>query len=612
VDALSALIAELLAGLRAVVAPELCPGGWAWATTVLGVGVGLLPAVGATAAVWLRRRAPVGPGLLAAVSGLVTAGLLPLLVIVATGQVFVAAAAGNRVTGLGGGELRGLATAHCFVGSQAAYLGEGTVGAAFDPDRPLLFGTAVFAFGLLPLVAALFVAVQARLALRGAPKWPVKFFWLPVLALPVLTAADPAGASGHLWLGATAGTLAGIPAVLLARPSRSAMCQVPPVRPSSPGPTGGGRPRRTSSGRPGGSVTGAPPSGPLVHVPVGSAPGPVARVPAALAALWARSAPVARTLAARFAPWVPVPSVVAPPVAPVRMPGPTLVLPEEQPEPHARFRVVRRLGAGGFGRVWLAHDAHLGQAVALKAALVPDDETEQRIRREAKALATVRHENCVHIHDLVPARSDPGLAELSGMVIVMEYVDGASLDALVRDHGPLDDLAAARIWAGVAEGLDAAHRRGVLHRDVKPANLVVDGAGVAHLIDFGIARSDGDATLTLAGFILGTPDFLAPEVAAGASATPASDAWQLAATVSFAMTGHPPRGVHTDVQAGLRAAAAGAPLTHLPVHTAHRALLRAGLATDPAARPSLPQVHAALGGWLHHAGSPLTGSTLAR
>ena len=85
------------------------------------------------------------------------------------------------------------------------------------------------------------------------------------------------------------------------------------------------------------------------------------------------------------------------------------------------------------------------------------------------------------------------------MVIVMEYVEGSSLGELVRARGPLDDLAAARVWSGLAGALDAAHTRGVMHRDVKPGNVVVDQAGLAHLIDFGIARRTGDATMTMAG-----------------------------------------------------------------------------------------------------------------
>jgi serine/threonine protein kinase len=268
-----------------------------------------------------------------------------------------------------------------------------------------------------------------------------------------------------------------------------------------------------------------------------------------------------------------------------------------------RFRPIRRLGSGGFGRVWLAQDNKLGHVVALKAAHAPDAETEKRLEREARALAAVRHPNCVRIYDLVPARSDPGLSDMDGMVIVMGYVDGQSLGDLVRDHGVLDDVAAARVWVNLAGALEAAHSRGVMHRDVKPGNVVVDAHGVAHLIDFGIARKTGDATMTQTGFVLGTPDFLAPEIACGERASAASDSWQLAATISYALTGHPPRGGHADAVSGLRAAATGAALTHLPRRTAHLALLRAAMDNDPERRPPLREVQRALDDWLRRTAS---------
>jgi hypothetical protein len=608
VDALSALVAELLAVLRATVAPGFCPGGWAWATTVLGLAIGLLPAVGAVVGARLRRHS--GDGLGPAVAGLVTAALLPWLALVATGQVFAAAAAGGSVPGLARADLRALGRTECLGVGQDTYLGGTTVSAAFSPDRPLLLAMVLLAFTLLPLFTALFAGGAARLALRGGPRWAVKFFWLPLLALPFLAAGAPAGSSAHLWLGMSGGALAGLVVALVLRPA--------PAQPRPPAPVAA-------------PVAGPPAPGPVggpVRTPVPARPAVADRAADLKQGVrkgWQeRVSPQARRLgdrlAERFAARTPVAPVVLPPEraaaggkAPRR---PTLLLPEQRrplgptravtqggpkPDSTPRFRLVRRLGAGGFGRVWLAEDARRGHLVALKAAHAPDDDTEERIRREAKALAAAGHPSCVRIFDLVHARSDAGLAELDGLVIVMEYVAGSSLAQHVRDHGVLDDVAAARVWAALADGLGAAHRRGVLHRDVKPGNVVVDEAGRAHLIDFGIARTTGDATLTLAGWILGTPDFLAPEVAGGGGATPASDAWQLAATMSYAMTGHPPRGGRTDVQSGLRAAATGAPLTHLPQRTAHAALLRAALANDPRQRPSLPEVHAALTAWLDRA-----------
>jgi serine/threonine protein kinase len=263
-----------------------------------------------------------------------------------------------------------------------------------------------------------------------------------------------------------------------------------------------------------------------------------------------------------------------------------------------RFDLIRQLGAGGFGGVWLATDHHLGRRVAVKAALAPDPETELRIHREAQALRAVAHPNCVRILDLVDSRGDPGLAGLRGLVIVMEYVDGQSLGELVSSRGPVDDLAAARIWLRTADALAAAHGRGVLHRDVKPSNVVLDLRGEPHLIDFGIARARGDATLTMHGIVIGTPDFLAPETARGERATPSSDAWQLAATICYALTGVPPRGEHQDAVSALCAAASGVAPTYLPRQGPHRRLLAASLATDPRARPGLADVRHALEHWL--------------
>jgi serine/threonine protein kinase len=262
-----------------------------------------------------------------------------------------------------------------------------------------------------------------------------------------------------------------------------------------------------------------------------------------------------------------------------------------------RFELVRRLGEGGFGGVWLARVRVADRWVAVKSAHAPDDDTEQRIRREARALGTVRHPNCVRILDMLDSRTDPGLAGLHGLVIVMEFVDGQSLGDLVAARGPVDDVAAARMWRQLADALAAAHGQGVLHRDVKPGNVVLDARGAPHLIDFGIARARGDRTITLHGVVVGTPAFLAPEVAVGKPATPASDSWQLAATISYALTGWAPRGDHDDPGAGLRAAASGA-LTHLPGHSAHHRLLTACLAADAADRPPLTTVRDTLDRWL--------------
>ena len=578
-DGLSALLAGLIASLRGVLGTDACPGGWPWAVSALGVGVGLLPTLGLIGVAVLRRRIGsrygVSESALLIGLGVLSAGLLPLLAFTATGRIFTLASAGRDVPGLTNRQLRDLSEAACLDLPQSDYLGEYSVTEAFSLAVPLRFGLALLLLVLFPLVAASMVAVQARLALRRGPRWPSRFFWLPLLAVAVLTVDVAAGSSGQLWVGVTIGGFLGIVVVLLVgAPSREVVQRSLEPRsradrePRPPEPVGAGGPIRSAvrtrpdTARPAPPAAGAPPR-------PGSSPTP--------------------TLVA------PTPTDARPPVAGVPHPARAGAAP--------RFQLVRRLGAGGFGRVWLAYDSRLGQEVALKAAHAPDAETEQRIQREARALAAIRHPNCVRIHDLLPATSDPGLAELDGLVIVMEHVDGEPLGGLVRNRGPLDDVAAAWVWAGVAGALHAAHTLGVMHRDVKPGNIVLDRAGLAHLIDFGIARATTDATMTIAGFVLGTPDYLAPEVASGERATPASDSWQLAATISFALTGHPPRGSRPDAMSGLRAAATGAPLSHLPTYSAHTALLRAALDNDPSRRPPLPVAQRALHDWLARVGA---------
>ncbi|AXX27961.1 protein kinase [Actinosynnema pretiosum subsp. pretiosum] len=259
-----------------------------------------------------------------------------------------------------------------------------------------------------------------------------------------------------------------------------------------------------------------------------------------------------------------------------------------------RFRRVKQLGSGGFGTVWLAVDTQLDRTVAVKLAHAPDNDTEQRMLREARALAALRHPNCVRVFDIV---QDP-----DGLAIVMEYIDGQALSDVVQNDGFLTDVLAARLWINMADALAAAHEKGVLHRDVKPSNVIVDGEGTAHLIDFGIARSKGDSTLTATGMMVGTPDFLAPETARGDAATPASDAWQLAATVSYALTGQPPRGTRENPISSLMAAAQGEPCVKLPHQSTHLRLLTAALDADPARRPTLAAIRSELGAWLVRAG----------
>jgi hypothetical protein len=625
------LVGRLLSILHASVAPEVCPGGWAWAASALGAVLGLVPTAGLALVALVRLRVGSsyrgGSGLALGGLGVVSAGLVPLAVFVTVGQIFANAAAGIATPGI---RLRSVQVETCFVGTQSTYLGRGSVIEAFAPGDPVRLGVAALLLGLVPLMTALFVAGQARLVLRRGPSWPSKFFWLPVLGLAVVTAGVPAGTAEHLWFGMLAGAFVGmVVAALIPVPSKDAVRRsltparpepprravTPPSNPArsaaqpyarfqetnSPTPLKDRLAERFAERRaeppilPGqrpetGAANGGPVSGPMN---LAAQPGPVPPGPG-------RGPGPSRTNV------IPASGPIGPGGTPAAaVPFPMSPGPVNGGAP--RFRLIRRIGEGGFGRVWLAHDARLGHAVAIKAAHAPDAETEERIRREAAALAAVRHPNCVRIHDLVQARSDPGLAELDGLVIVMEHVEGVSLGQLVREQGVLDDVAAARVWSGVAGALAAAHQKGVLHRDIKPSNIIVDRAGRPHLIDFGIARRTGDATMTMTGFVLGTPDYLAPEVAAGKKASPESDAWQLAATVSYALTGYPPRGGHADAVSGLRAAASGAKLTHLPRRTAHLSLLKAALRMLPTKRTDLMTTNRTLDDWLRRAGATVDG-----
>ena len=199
-----------------------------------------------------------------------------------------------------------------------------------------------------------------------------------------------------------------------------------------------------------------------------------------------------------------------------------------------RYTLGREIGRGGSGTVHLAHDEVLGRTVAIKRiGVLPGADTAdlQRAEREGRLAASLNHPHVVAVFDLVQ--------EDECHWLVMEYVDGQTLSQLVRSKGTLDVTAAAALLAQTADALADAHDGGIVHRDVKPSNILVSN-GVAKLSDFGIARSANDASLTQTGLVTGSPAYLAPEVASGATATPASDVWSLGATLFHAVTGKPP------------------------------------------------------------------------
>lgn len=207
-------------------------------------------------------------------------------------------------------------------------------------------------------------------------------------------------------------------------------------------------------------------------------------------------------------------------------------------ELNQRYRLEQRLGSGAMGSVWKAHDQFLDRTVALKE-LVRDHagiedlaKRRERARNEARALARIDHPAIVSIHDLISVGDDPW--------IVMGYASGRSLDKIIRDESPLDEQAVASIGLPVLQGLMACHAQGVYHRDVKPANIVVAQDSSVHLVDFGIARIVGKSPLTGDRKILGTPEYLAPELLRGEQAGPSSDLWSLGVTLYYALEGRSP------------------------------------------------------------------------
>ncbi|OLT43076.1 serine/threonine protein kinase [Saccharomonospora sp. CUA-673] len=256
------------------------------------------------------------------------------------------------------------------------------------------------------------------------------------------------------------------------------------------------------------------------------------------------------------------------------------------------------------GIVWRAVDERLERAVAVKQILTQPglSETEratvrQRAMREAKNAARFQHPNAIVVFDIAEHDGDP--------VLVMEYLPSQSLSAILAERGPLPVPEVARIGEQVAAALVAAHRAGIVHRDIKPGNLLIDANGTCKITDFGISRASGDLTLTQTGLIGGTPAYLAPELARGADPTPASDVFALGATLFHAIEGLPPYGDNTNQLALLYAAANGQ--INPPQHAGQStALLMSLLRTDPDERPSMGEARERLGALASGAAAPAT------
>jgi eukaryotic-like serine/threonine-protein kinase len=251
-----------------------------------------------------------------------------------------------------------------------------------------------------------------------------------------------------------------------------------------------------------------------------------------------------------------------------------------------RYSLDREIGRGGMGAVWLGRDDMLGRQVALKQiGMLPgaDGTDLARAEREARLAAQLNHPHVVAVFDLVVDQAT------GHHWLVMEYVDGRTITQLVNKHGriPIDD--AAHVMQQVADALAAAHAAGIVHRDVKPSNVLVDRRGFAKLADFGIARITNDPSLTQTGMVTGSPAYLAPEVAAGKRADEASDVWSLGATLFHMLAGHPPYDIGDQVLGGLFRIVNEAP-PRLPDAGRLAPLLEATMVKDPKKRWSMAQV----------------------
>ncbi|MEV1157407.1 serine/threonine-protein kinase, partial [Micromonospora chokoriensis] len=205
-----------------------------------------------------------------------------------------------------------------------------------------------------------------------------------------------------------------------------------------------------------------------------------------------------------------------------------------------RYEVVELIGQGGMGRVWKARDRMLQRDVAIKEIVPPPgltDEARQELRirslREARAIAQLDHVNVVRVFDVLSgADGDPQ--------IVMEYVPSRSLHDTITTDGPIPPVRAAGVGLAVLGALRAAHRAGIMHRDVKPANILVGADGRIVLTDFGLATAVEDVNLTMSGVVLGSPAYVSPERAMRGTVGPEGDFWSLGATLYAAVEGQSP------------------------------------------------------------------------
>src|SRR3954471_18185309 len=257
-----------------------------------------------------------------------------------------------------------------------------------------------------------------------------------------------------------------------------------------------------------------------------------------------------------------------------------------------RYRLGSRIGTGAMGIVWQGHDQRLHRIVAVKQLLLQPglpaadaDEAKRRAMREGRIAARLQHPHAIAVYDVAEDDGQPWL--------VMEYLPSKSLSTVLSERGTLSPRDVASIGEQVASALTAAHNAGIVHRDIKPGNILLGDEGVVKITDFGISRATGDVTVTATGMLAGTPAYLAPEVAKGYDPGSPSDVFSLGSTLYAAIEGAPPFGLSENTIALLHQVASGkvnppkqaGPLT---------ALLMRLLRPEPEDRPTMAEAREAL------------------
>ncbi|GAA2685227.1 MULTISPECIES: serine/threonine-protein kinase [Actinosynnema] len=248
-----------------------------------------------------------------------------------------------------------------------------------------------------------------------------------------------------------------------------------------------------------------------------------------------------------------------------------------------RYRLTERIGAGGMGVVWRAQDQRLHRVVAVKElrpGIAFDEAYTERAIREGRIAARLQHPNVIALYDVVEHDDRPWL--------IMEYLPSKSLAALLSERGRLPADETVRLGIQLAAGLVAAHHAGVVHRDVKPGNVLVTEFGTVKITDFGTSRAADEVTMTASGLLIGTPAYLSPEVARGGRAEFPADVYGLGATLYAAVEGEPPFGTDANTIAMLHRVAEGKYAQ--PEHAGPLApVLNRLLDVDPATRPTMTE-----------------------